>query len=85
MKGKGRFYSRHSIDTLREIKGLHELDVKSRAFFIPPFEPAFVLMNGRKVYVLPETLFNLGFKVGSLDILAQAIRATGREFQCALR
>jgi methionyl-tRNA formyltransferase len=85
MMGQERFYSRHSIDNLREIKDIYELDVKSRAFYLPPFEPAFVLMNGRKVYVLPETLFNLGFKVGSLDILAQAIRATGREFQCALR
>jgi len=82
MKGKGRFYSRHSIDTLREIKGLHELDVKSRAFFIPPFEPAFIPVNDRRVYVLPQTLINLGFKLGSLDVLAEAIRGTERKFQC---
>jgi len=80
--GQGRFYSRHSIDTLREIKELYELDVKSRAFYLPPFEPAFISLNDRRVYVLPQTLNNLGFKVGSLDILKEAIQAMEGLFQC---
>jgi methionyl-tRNA formyltransferase len=84
MVGQERFYSRYSIDNLREIKDLYELDVKSRAFYLPPFEPAFVLIKGRKVYVLPEILPNLGFKVGNLKMLAQAVKATRRDFHCTL-
>ncbi len=82
MVGQERFYSHHSIDTLREIKECHEVDVKSRAFFLPPFEPAFLTLNDRRVYVLPQTLNNLGFKAGNLDILRETIRVTEGRFQC---
>jgi methionyl-tRNA formyltransferase len=54
--GEGRFYSRQSIEGLREITGstVEETDRKSRAFFLPPFEPAYFIREGKKYYVLPE-------------------------------
>lgn len=56
LRGEGRFNSRTSIDGLREIHDADdpvEVDRKSRAFFFPPFEPAFVVRGSKKYYVLP--------------------------------
>lgn len=57
LAGQGRFYSRNSIDILRRIKNLNnrdEIDRKARAFYFPPFEPAYCLIKGRKFYILPK-------------------------------
>jgi methionyl-tRNA formyltransferase len=54
--GQGTFYPRNSLDTLREIKNiedLREVDRKARAFYFPPFEPAYFIVEGRKFYILP--------------------------------
>lgn len=52
----GRLFPRHSTASLRRIEdpGLPEMDTKARAFFFPPFEPAYVEQHGRRVYVLPS-------------------------------
>jgi methionyl-tRNA formyltransferase len=60
LKGVARMYKRNSIHSLREIANLddpQEVDRKSRAFFFPPFEPAFFKRGGRKIYVVPSTYF----------------------------
>ena len=51
----GQFYARNSIAALREIKAplSQEAEIKSRAFFFPPFEPAFFKPGTAKLYVLP--------------------------------
>ena len=54
---KGRFYGRDSIEGLREIRDLcddQEVDRKSRAFYFPPFEPAYFMRASKKFYVLPS-------------------------------
>lgn len=58
LKGESKFYSRSSLDTLRRVNNpgdMSELDRKARAFWFPPFEPAFILANGRKYHLYPET------------------------------
>jgi len=53
--GKGCFYKRHDLDQYREIQNIHdfqEIDVKARAFYIPPYEPAYFLLEGKKFYVI---------------------------------
>lgn len=57
MQGEGRFYSRKSLEGMREIRDIHdeeEMARKSRAFYFPPFEEAYVQIAGRKYYILPE-------------------------------
>lgn len=55
--GAGRFYGRTELDPLR---GLHPradpalLDLRARAFFFPPFEPAFIRWHDQKIYLLPQ-------------------------------
>jgi methionyl-tRNA formyltransferase len=54
--GTGTFYTRASADALREIADpddAEEVDRKSRAFHFPPFEPAFLVAEGRKHHVVP--------------------------------
>lgn len=56
MHGEGCFYSRKSLDGMREIKDIRdekEMVKKSRAFYFPPFEAAYVWMSGQKYYVIP--------------------------------
>jgi methionyl-tRNA formyltransferase len=67
MEGEGRFYPKDSINGLKEIDGiigerclgiylLHaEFNIKARAFYFPPFEPAYFVMDGKKFYILPES------------------------------
>lgn len=84
--GTGRFYARKSIEALREIKNLmsSEAEIKSRAFFLPPFEPAFVWNNSRKLYILPEQFLELGFETGNTNVLHRMIDVTGSGFRCEL-
>jgi methionyl-tRNA formyltransferase len=56
--GSPRVYSRDSIERLREIRGDDEVDAKARAFYFPPFEPAYLLRDGRKHYVLPAAVWS---------------------------
>jgi methionyl-tRNA formyltransferase len=54
--GAGTFYPRNSLGALREIKKIEdvqEVDRKARAFYFPPFEPAYFILDGHKFYVLP--------------------------------
>lgn len=56
MTGPPRIYPRHALSEQREIAGSAndvEFDRKSRAFWFPPFEPAFYRCNGKKYYVAP--------------------------------
>lgn len=58
MERKGVFYSRRSLEGLREIKEYNipeEIARKSRAFYFPPFENAYFFIKGKKYYVIPET------------------------------
>lgn len=57
MKGERRFYGRTSLDGLREIEREdkpEDIARKSRAFYFPPFENAYFMINGRKYFVYPE-------------------------------
>ncbi len=57
LRGQVRFYARTSTDALRRIDNPadpDELDRKARAFWFPPFEPAFIEARGRRFHVAPE-------------------------------
>lgn len=57
MEGEGKFYSRGSLQGLREISNLYDTDEiqrKSRAFYFPPFESAYVMISGKKFYIIPS-------------------------------
>jgi len=61
IKGKGHFYSTDSISKLKEISSIadfDEVDRKSRAFYYPPHEPAYFVLNGQKFYVIPKPYYN---------------------------
>ena len=52
----GRFYDRHSLDRLREIRPPfyeNEIALKTRAFHFAPFEPAYLLADGMKITLVP--------------------------------
>lgn len=60
LKGKGHFYSINILEGLKEIKTINnynEIDIKSRAFYFPPHEPAYIIQKNKKFYVLPESSF----------------------------
>jgi methionyl-tRNA formyltransferase len=55
--GEGTFYPRNSLDGLRRIENVldvEEMDKKTRAMYFPPFEPAYYLVSGTKIYMFPE-------------------------------
>jgi methionyl-tRNA formyltransferase len=57
MGGPPRIYPRNALAAHREIRDVCdavEVDRKSRAFWFPPFEPAFYCVNDKKFYVVPE-------------------------------
>lgn len=57
--GKACFYKRDSLDGMRCIldpTNYDEVDVKSRAFCFPPFESAYLLINGKKIHLIPDDL-----------------------------
>jgi methionyl-tRNA formyltransferase len=60
----GRYWSKRSLDNLREIKdplNLQDINIKSRAFYFPGFEPAYISVGGRKHYILPDTITSESF------------------------
>lgn len=60
IKGNGKFYSINSIAKLKRItslKNFDEADKKARAFYHPPHEPAYIVKNNIKFYILPQSLF----------------------------
>lgn len=57
MEGSPTIYPRRALDEHREISDISddvEVDRKSRAFWFPPFEPAFFRAKGTKYYVVPS-------------------------------
>lgn len=53
----GRFYKRYEIQNLKLINSIQdteEVDKKTRAFYFPPFEPAYFILDGKKFYVSPK-------------------------------
>lgn len=57
MKRGGRIYHRNSIESLRcviDSSDKDEIERKSRAFYFPPFEPAYIQTSTGKVYLIPE-------------------------------
>ena len=57
MSGTPRFYARNSIDGLRMISDISdkkEVRAKAHAFYFPPFERAYAVIDGSKYYVEPE-------------------------------
>lgn len=57
---KGTFYPKNSLDKLREIKNIsniNDVKTKSRAFFFSSFEPAFFKIENKKYYILPENFY----------------------------
>ena len=49
----GRAYGRLSLDNLREIRPGDDVDRKARAFFFPPHDPAYRVVEGVRIPVLP--------------------------------
>lgn len=84
MSAGGCFYGRRSIDRLREIRdpASPELALKARAFFFPPFEPAYVIAGGRCHYVLPPEAWTGGGEGRSL--LDATIRRVGAHLDLCL-
>ena len=55
--GEGKFYKKSDLNNYREIidiNNIDEVDVKSRAFHIPPYEPAYYILKGKKFYIKPD-------------------------------
>lgn len=54
--GDANYFGKDSLNGLREIKNMtdfDEVDVKTRAFYSPPFEPAYFVLK-KKFYVTPN-------------------------------
>jgi len=54
---KGRFYRKSAIAALRKIRSLRdhtEVDRKSRAFYFPPHEAAYIEVSGKRFYISPK-------------------------------
>lgn len=53
-QGKSCYHGHGSLDAVREIKHLREVECKARALYFPPWEPAYFKINSKKYYILPE-------------------------------
>lgn len=59
--GEGTFFRVDSIDGLKQINDLSdfdEVDKKTRAFYYPPHEPAYFVLNVQKYYVIPKGVYH---------------------------
>lgn len=79
LAGEGTFYSRRSSEALRDATGCtpEEQALRARAFFFPPFEPAYVRADGRKVYLLPPSVRECGFdtsRTGTLQRMMDTVQ-----------
>lgn len=57
IKGKGKFYSKTSLESLKKINlnnKNHQIERLVRACFFPPNEPAFFINRGKKFYIIPK-------------------------------
>ncbi len=58
------FYNRFSLEDKKDItslldeKQIHDIEKYSRAFTFPGHEPAFIMNNGRKIFIMPEETLN---------------------------
>jgi methionyl-tRNA formyltransferase len=53
----GHYYGKNSLANLRQILDLtdpNRISEISRAFYFPPFEPAYTIINGQKFYIVPK-------------------------------
>ena len=48
-----RYYKKNEIEDLKEIKLISEIYLKSRAFYFPGFEIAYLKVNKKKIYIKP--------------------------------
>ena len=56
VKSGGHFYSRFLIDSKKNVPINSSNEVKkkyARAFYFPPYEPAYTIKNGKKIYLEP--------------------------------
>jgi methionyl-tRNA formyltransferase len=76
LEGPEGFYPRDSIARLREVMDADssEVELKARAFYFPPFEPAYLVRNTRKIYLLPEVALEEAGELRSLHPLHKAIQ-----------
>tara|TARA_B100000886_G_scaffold338415_1_gene301194 strand:- start:478 stop:1224 length:747 start_codon:yes stop_codon:yes gene_type:complete len=61
IRGKGKFYSKNSLESLKEINlntNCNKIDNIVRACFFPPHEPAFFIKEKKKFYIIPKKQFN---------------------------
>ena len=61
IKGKGKFYSKCSLKSLKKINlttKSKKIDNVVRACFFPPYEPAFLIKGKKKFYIIPKEQFN---------------------------
>lgn len=67
IQGEPRFYPRNSIDSLREVlpnTPAEEIHRRARAFYFPPFEPAYLRTDShQKTYLLPANTLPLKERV----------------------
>jgi len=49
----GEFFDRRSLDSLKQIRDPDDVCLKARAFYFPPFEPAYFVINSKRYYVVP--------------------------------
>ena len=57
LRGEHKSYERSALDIYREIMSLEnpgEVERRVRALYFPPFEPAFVRLGGRKIFLIPS-------------------------------
>jgi len=54
----GKLYKRDDLNQHRAIRNISKIDIKSRALYFPPFEPAYILCNHKKFYILPQDFIN---------------------------
>lgn len=52
--GETNIYAKQSITPFKEIKFMNQIDTKFRAFDFEGYEPAFIMSNGKKYFLVPE-------------------------------
>nr|ABQ76011.1 WbcV protein [uncultured haloarchaeon] len=88
MTKEGTFYPRESIEGLRQIEAPDSLELKqkSRAFFFPPFEPAYVQYGTNRYHVVPDGAYDKltasnGTADRLFDVLLEKYRSVSIQIQ----